>query len=266
MSAEARVPSQWRPAAGAPAARARELRNGAALGLAALAAAFALYGAFAALARAPAFALRELRLAAAPVRVAPADLQAAARAALGSNFFTLDLEAARAAFERVAWVRRVALRRRWPDALELAIEEHVPLARWGAGALVNTHGELFEAPTAEPLPRFAGPPAAAKEIAIQYEYFRRTLAPAGLRLEEVEVSPRRAWRLRLEGGLTLELGREQLETRLARFVSAYAAARRAAGPFEHADLRYGNGFAVRAAVPGRRSAPRRGRARRRTVT
>ena len=60
------------------------------------------------------------------------------------NFFTLDLNRTRAAFEKLPWVRNVNVRRRWPDRLEVAIEEHVVLARWGSSALVNTHGELFQ--------------------------------------------------------------------------------------------------------------------------
>ncbi len=35
------------------------------------------------------------------------------------------------------------MRRVWPDRLDVTLEEHVPLARWGKDALVNTHGERF---------------------------------------------------------------------------------------------------------------------------
>ena len=39
----------------------------------------------------------------------------------------------------------------------------------------------------------------AKEIAIQYEYFRRSLAAIGMVPVQVQVSPRRAWQIRLDG-------------------------------------------------------------------
>jgi cell division protein FtsQ len=75
------------------------------------------------------------------------------------------------------------------------------------------------------------------------------------------VSPRRAWQLKLDSGLTLELGREQVEARLARFVGAYdRTLGRLGGGINHVDLRYANGFAVR--MPGFKPeppAPRRGR-------
>jgi cell division protein FtsQ len=53
------------------------------------------------------------------------------------------------------------LRRRWPDKLEVVIEEHQALARWGNVALVNTHGELFYAATNKELPVFLGPGTAS---------------------------------------------------------------------------------------------------------
>src|SRR5678816_2292351 len=62
----------------------------------------------------------------------------------------------RAALEQVPWVRRAAVRRVWPDRLEVSLEEQVPLARWGAEALVNTYGERFAGAVGGELPLFVG--------------------------------------------------------------------------------------------------------------
>ena len=140
-------------------------------------AAVALRGASGASCSLPAFPLRA-RCASCepPAHVTRAQVEAIVKRELRGNFFTLDLAAARGAFERLPWVRRVAVRRHWPDRLEVALEEHVPLARWGERALVNTHGEVFAGAYDGELPVFSGPAGTAKEIAIQYQYFRRTLA------------------------------------------------------------------------------------------
>jgi cell division protein FtsQ len=68
-------------------------------------------------------------------------------AALKGNFFSLNLDAVRGALEKLPWVRKVAVRRQWPDRLEISIEEHKPVARWGdgRGELVNSYGEVFAA-------------------------------------------------------------------------------------------------------------------------
>jgi cell division protein FtsQ len=74
------------------------------------------------------------------------------------------------------------------------------------------------------------------------------LAPLGEEIAQISLSPRLAWRVRLKSGTELELGREQVEERVARFVAAYpqsvGAMKR---PVNYVDLRYRNGFAVRVA-------------------
>lgn len=204
-----------------------------------------VFGALIVLVRLPLFPLREVRVASAPAQVTSKEIETLVKRELKGNFFTLDLTATRAAFEKLPWVRNVRVRRHWPDRLDVMLEEHVPLARWGSLALVNTHGEVFEAAYGGSLPLFVGPAESAKEIAIQYEYFRHGLAAIGKTPVQVQVSPRRAWQIRLDGGPTLELGRERVEARLSRFVAAYS---RTLGQLErridYVDLRYANGFAV----------------------
>lgn len=204
------------------------------------------YGLVLATVRLPVFPLREVRVSGTAGHVTRDQIEAAVRRELRGNFFTIDLAVARRSFERLPWVRQAEVRRHWPDRLDIAIEEHVALARWGDTALVNTHGEVFRAASDVSLPVFSGPEGSAKEIAIQYAYFHRSLAAIGQVPRQVIVTPRRAWRIRLENGLTLEVGRDQVEERLARFVGAYdQTIGRLARRIDHVDLRYPNGFAVR---------------------
>jgi cell division protein FtsQ len=236
-----------------------DLLNAAAGALCAAAAALALYAGTLALVRLPAFALREVRVVQPAAHVTPAQVEAIVRGLQG-NFFTLDLAAARAAFGKLPWVRRVAVRRYWPDRLDVTLEEHVPLARWGDGALVNTQGEIFAGAYGGALPVFSGPAGTAKEIAIQYAYFRRSLATIGQVPAQVRVSPRRAWEVKLESGLTVELGREQIEARLERFVAAFGLTVGKLGRrIDYVDLRYPNGFAVRVPDLPVEKAPQRGK-------
>ncbi len=52
--------------------------------------------------------------------------------------------------------------------------------------------------------------------------------------------------MRLDDGLTLELGRSDMEARLARFVMVYDRTLGRLPPsVAHVDLRYANGFAIR---------------------
>jgi len=215
----------------------------------------AAYGGVHYVVRLPVFPLREVRIDGELAHVTREQLETLTRREVKGNFFTLDLGEARAAFAALPWVRRAEVRRQWPDRLDVALEEHVPLARWGNAALVNTYGEVFTAAlSGAPDPLFIGPPESAKEIAIQYSYFQRRLATIGQVPVEVRVSPRRAWQVRLASGLTLRLGRERIEARLDRYIAVHD---RTLSPLQrkldYVDLRYPNGFAVR--IPELRSEP-----------
>lgn len=221
------------------------LLNAIANALYAAAALLVVYAALHFVVRLPAFALREVRITNGLAHVTPEQIEAIVVREVKGNFFTLDLERARTGFEKLPWVRNVNIRRQWPDRLEVSLEEHVPLGRWGAAALVNTYGELFAAAYDGSLPSFIGPPGSAKEIAIQYGYFRRSLGTLGLTPVQVQVSPRRAWQVRLANGVTLQLGRESIEARLDRFVAVYErTVARLQRRINYVDLRYPNGFAV----------------------
>jgi cell division protein FtsQ len=218
------------------------------------------------LTRQPAFALRAVQVDAPLAHVAPDEIVGVIQRELAGNFFTLDLPRLRTGLESLPWVRRAELRREWPDRLRVSFEEHVPLARQGGHGLVNTHGEVFEATLADAaaLPLFNGPEGMAKEMAIQYEFFQRALARIQRSAREVIVSDRRAWQLKLDDGLVVELGREKLEPRLERFVATYdrTVARLSRRP-DTVDLRYSNGFAARvsglpAAKPEPAASPRAG--------
>jgi cell division protein FtsQ len=194
----------------------------------------------------PYFTLREVRVSGELVRVARADIEELAREKLEGNFFTLNLEAARAEFETVPWVRRASARRQWPNRIEVTIEEHTPLARWGADALVNVQGAVFRASYSEPLPQFYGPAGTGPLVAEQYAAFRRLLHPIGREPARIELTPRWAWRVMLDDGMTLELGREEREARLKRFTAAYAdILPRFKQVPSLVDLRYGNGLAIK---------------------
>jgi cell division protein FtsQ len=182
-----------------------------------------------------------------------AQIEAALPRAAG-NFFAADLGEVRSRVERLPWVRRVAVRRVWPARLEVAVEEHVALARWGAGdetsRLVNTFGETFSAKTQQALPVFVAPGGTAAEVVRRYRRFSELVAPLGTGVERVVLTQRLAWQLRLGNGLHLMLGRdaELAEARLRRFVEVYPTVQKKK-PHDYVDLRYPNGFALR--VPER---------------
>ena len=209
-----------------------------------------------ALVRSPAFPLRVIQISGDARHVGYDDVAKALDGRLSGTFFTLDLDSVRGMFETIPWVRRAEVRRRWPDRLEIVIEEHRPLARWGSLAdarLVNVNGELFSGRTTAELPVFGGPSGSEREVAKAFAQYRELLAPIGLEPREVVLSARYAWHLKLSNGLSVQLGRdsdkELASNRLSRFVEVYPRTlARLSRRLDYVDLRYPNGFALR--VPG----------------
>src|SRR5882672_4442609 len=131
------------PAKPQPAALPFDVRltNGVAAALFVLAA-LALTGAAVLwLARAPMFTIRSIQLDGEVSRNSINTIRANAMPGLRGNFFSINLQRARAAFESVPWVRQAVVRRVWPDRLVVRLEEHRAAAIWhgddGNERLVN---------------------------------------------------------------------------------------------------------------------------------
>ena len=199
-----------------------------------------------ALLRSELFPLRRIELTGPAQHLTREQVEAAVVGRVAGNFFAVDIAAVRAGIEALPWVRRATVRGVWPDRLEVTLEEHVPLGRWGDGELVNSFGERFPGSIDAVLPLFVGPPGAEGELARQYRRFAAAAAPLGAAPERVVLTPRLAWQLRLANGLHLMLGRDadQADARLRRFVEIYPSVEKKKA-HEYVDLRYPNGFALR---------------------
>ena len=226
-----------------------------------------LWGGMKLVVESPLFLLRTIRVEGELKHVTRADVVDALQGKLAGTFFSMDIEAVRALFETIPWVRRAEVRRLWPDRLEVRMEEHMPLARWGQpedGRLVNSFGEVFNIGQSDDvhdlpgngkpeLPQFSGPIGTSVDVMRNYVLFRDMLAPIQLHPRAEVLSPRYGWQLRLSNGMTMQLGRnsekERIADRLARFVLVYP---KTLAPLsrrlDYVDLRYANGLALR--VPG----------------
>ena len=178
---------------------------------------------------------------------------------LNGNFFTLNLEQARRAFEAVPWVRSAVVHRDFPNRLRAQLQEHQPMALWGeegANTLLNQQGQVFEANVEDPevdgLPRLKGPVAQSLEVMNMYLYLKPVLAAADMEIDQLELSPRGSWRVVTARGAVLELGRgsqsevgAQLQVFLRTLSQVTARYGRSPTALAGADLRHKDGYALR---------------------
>lgn len=179
---------------------------------------------------------------------------------ISGNFFTLDLAQARSVFESVPWVRKATVRREFPSSLRVILEEHHANAFWGADSesrMVNSLGEVFEANAGDAqvqeLPRFVGAEGASKDVLAMYQQLSKAFQPVDATVEELELSARNGWRLQLDSGTHLELGRgnaKEVVARVEKFLATHKPVlasyqRSGLDRVESVDLRNGEGYAIR---------------------
>lgn len=219
------------------------------------------------LARRPVFAIRAVQVEGDVARNSTATLRANALPRLSGTFLTMNLQQARQAFEAVPWVRNATVQRVWPAKLRVRLEEHQPVAYWelkaeGADAqsdaaverqLVNSFGEVFQANLGdvedENLPTLSGPAGTAGHMLSLWKQLQPLTQTLSDNAERLDLSGRGSWRLRLEKGAEIELGRGSDAEVLARFQQFVLTLTQMTSRYQSellaADLRHRDGYALR---------------------
>jgi cell division protein FtsQ len=172
---------------------------------------------------------------------------------IDGGFFSLNVEQLRYSVALLPWIQDVAVRRVWPDVLQVVVTEQQPVALWNDNALVNRYGDIFSAATDavqfdHPV-RLEGPEGMHRSLLSYYQSVQGQLSEFGLEVQRVSVNDRRAMQVWLANGVQLRLGRvrDELDSsiELTRFLKAY---KRLLAPkldkIDYVDLRYTNGLAV----------------------
>jgi cell division protein FtsQ len=227
-------------------------------------------------ARQPMFAIQSISVVGDVAHNNEVTLRANLGGKIKGTFFTVDLAATRAAFEAVPWVRRAVVRREFPNRLKVVLQEHQVAAYWGeedGSRLLNNFGEVFEANLDEverdDLPHLNGPDTQSSQVLGMYHTLEPMFTPLDVSLDELELTNRGGWRAQLDSGGVIELGRgstDEITQRLQRFLGTVTQVAReygrGANAVEQADLRYGEGYALRlrgvstvAAPTGRKALP-----------
>ncbi|MBK6004461.1 cell division protein FtsQ/DivIB [Ramlibacter ginsenosidimutans] len=209
--------------------------------------------------RNPMFAIRGIVVQGDTGHNSAATLRANVLPRLRGNFFTVDLQKTREAFEAVPWVRHAIVKRQFPNKLRVQLQEQEAEAFWGADSesrLVNTYGEVFEANPGDveqdEMPRLVGPDGTAAQVLAMYRGLKPMLETLDLGIDQVALSGRGGWTLTLDSGATVELGRGATEEVLARSQRFAATLTQVTAKYGRrpealvtADLRHTDGYAVK---------------------
>ncbi len=176
---------------------------------------------------------------------------------LVGSYLTLDLQEVKRLFEAVPWVRQAVVRREFPNRLHVTLREHEAVAWWGEagnGQLVSSQGVVFEANPDEVQSdgwaELVGPEGQSGQVYALYREVQPLLAPLDQDIERLELGASGDWKIWLDGGTVIELGRGQPEELVARarlFSATLTQLNERYGRrrLEVIDLRYPSGYAVR---------------------
>ncbi|WP_367606485.1 cell division protein FtsQ/DivIB [Legionella sp. W05-934-2] len=167
---------------------------------------------------------------------------------LEKSFFTLPVHQLHQQLNALNGIEQVDVKRLWPDQLVLHFEERHPIASWH-NQLITPSGEVFS--TKDPaifdnLPKLEGPEKNKKDILHTYQKLSKILSGYGFYCRELSYSPAQGWQLRLKNDMLIELGNQQIISRLERFLRRLPAIQaESSARINYADLRYKQGVAVK---------------------
>jgi cell division protein FtsQ len=181
---------------------------------------------------------------------------------ISGGFFTVDLNRVREIVSQQPWIESVSLRRKWPDALEVFVEERKPIAYWNEDGYISENGHVFKPEVIDKtlnLPDLDGPDGQHNNVWKFMNVLYKEMSMLNYTVTSLELDERRAWQLKIEksvgagdeqtrSGINVRLGRFDTEKRLRRFVRVLPelASKKefADDKINVIDMRYPNGFAV----------------------
>ncbi len=181
-------------------------------------------------------------------KVSQIELESIVNSTMDGGFLSLDIDALCLALETHPWVAYATVRRYWPDRIEITIVEEVAIARWGQHGFVNQRGQISELDDTDELaslPQLSGPEGSIEDVMREYRDISELLLAEGLKVSEFGMDKHRRWRMRLDTGFSVWLGRQHVLVKVRRFLQAWSQELKMhKDEIAVVDARYENGVAV----------------------
>lgn len=159
----------------------------------------------------------------------------------------VDLQDIQESLRSLGWAHRVAVRRDWPNRLVVSVSKVQPVARRLDGTYLSADGEDLQLPDVyEQLPQFDLSISTAAQAMDVFRLLDQIASREGLAIRELSEDGQGEWEARLDTGVTILLGSEQLSERMHRLLFAYRRVLRdEERAVDYIDARYHSGVAVR---------------------
>lgn len=178
-----------------------------------------------------------------------AELQSVVLGFVKKGFFAVDLPQLKNSLLQIPWISQTTVWRVWPATLIIHVEEKQAIGHWGSESLITAQGQVFT-PNKNSfpigLPEFNGPVGSQLIMLEAYRQMNGILAPLKIRVAKLTLSSRQSWKMQLQNGVEIVLGREAIYPRLNRFVEVYPQLFDSGriSRVNYIDTRYANGISV----------------------
>lgn len=167
---------------------------------------------------------------------------------VSKGFFMVNVTYVKDRLAEIPWAANIFVKRHWPDQLEVTIVEKKAIASWNDEALISDTGEIFlpKNISQEKIPKLFGPLGKQVLMLQMLNDINQILQSLQLSVRVLMLSPMFSWKVILDNGIVLQVGEQDILTRLNHFVKVYAKMIGThAKDVDYIDLRYANGIAVR---------------------
>ena len=182
-------------------------------------------------------------------RVSPDELRGISTKIYDEGFLQINLSDIKQEIGQVNWVKSVSLERRWPDQINILIEEEDIIGLWNKDSIINSKGNLFsldEQSLPGGLIEFYGPNGQQAIVYEKYLLFAEELSTRGILIEKVTLDFKGSWIVTIRPNIALRLGKENISERFDRFLMIWdESLLDNLAVIEYIDLRYTEGFSVK---------------------
>ena len=176
------------------------------------------------------------------------DISNAVKYLYSKSFFDIDLNYLKNKLEKIEWVRKINVRRSYPNEIIIDIEEHTPILIWNNKMYINMYGEKFNVSKIDKnIPMLISDESRINEVFAYFKLFNEKLSSRKLdfKITKIMENEIRSLTIGLSSGINIQLGSKDVNIKIPLFFEIYKSLNtRDLNKIRYIDMRYSNGFSV----------------------
>ena len=176
------------------------------------------------------------------------DISKAVKYLYSKSFFDIDLNYLKNKLEKIEWVRKINVRRSYPNEIIIDIEEHTPILIWNNKMYINKYGEKFNVSKIDKsIPILISDESRINEVFAYFKLFNEKLSSRKLdfKITKIMENEIRSLTISLSSGINIQLGSKDVNNKIPLFFEIYKSLNtRDLNKIRYIDMRYTNGFSV----------------------